>query len=168
MSRMNLLLVLPFLVAGAAVADMPKPKLIIAISVDQFSANLFDEYRPSFTGGLKRLSSGIAFNNGYQSHAATETCPGHSTILTGDHPARTGIIANNWLDLDVKREDKGIYCVEDEAAAGSSSKNYTVSPETDVSRIAHRWCIWQRSRRHHDFGSHARSNLVVDEQKLSV
>lgn len=110
-------------------ATMPAaPKLVIAISVDQFSADLFDEYRPSFTGGLKRLAEkGIAFSNGYQSHAATETCPGHSTILTGDRPTRTGIIANNWIDLDAKRDDKGIYCSEDENVAGSGSKNYTVS-----------------------------------------
>ena len=48
---------------------------------------LFDEYRPQFTGGLARLARGTVFHNGYQSHAATETCPGHSTILTGDRPA---------------------------------------------------------------------------------
>ncbi|MEO7366260.1 MAG: alkaline phosphatase family protein, partial [Sphingomicrobium sp.] len=65
------------------------PRLLIVISVDQFSADLFDEYRPHFTGGLARLAGGTAFRNGYQSHAATETCPGHSTILTGDRPART-------------------------------------------------------------------------------
>lgn len=57
----------------------PEPKLIVAISVDQFSTDLFNEYREDFTGGLKRLAGGIAFPNGYQSHAATETCPGHST-----------------------------------------------------------------------------------------
>lgn len=70
------------------------PHLVVVISVDQFSADLFDEYRPHFTGGLARLAHGTVFRNGYQSHAATETCPGHSTILTGDRPARTGIIAN--------------------------------------------------------------------------
>src|SRR4051794_17380914 len=72
------------------------PKLLVVISVDQFSADLFDEYRPQFRGGLARIASGAAFRNGYQSHAATETCPGHSTILTGAHPSRTGIIGNIW------------------------------------------------------------------------
>jgi predicted AlkP superfamily pyrophosphatase or phosphodiesterase len=67
------------------------PKLIVVISVDQFSADLFDEYRPHFTGGLARLSNGTVFRNGYQAHAATETCPGHSTILTGSHPTHTRI-----------------------------------------------------------------------------
>jgi predicted AlkP superfamily pyrophosphatase or phosphodiesterase len=114
--------------APVAATTPAAPKLVIAISVDQFSSDLFDEYRPSFTGGLKRLASqGIAFSNGYQSHAATETCPGHSTILTGDHPTRTGVIANNWVDLDAKRDDKSIYCSEDENVKGSDSKNYTVS-----------------------------------------
>src|SRR4051812_50058607 len=92
----------------------PKPKLLVVISVDQFSADLFDEYRPQFTGGLARLASGAVFRNGYQSHATTETCPGHSTILTGDHPARTGIVSNAWAGWNAPRPDKAVYCAEDE------------------------------------------------------
>ena len=103
------------------------PKLIVVISVDQFSADLFDEYRTSFTGGLARLQQGGVFPSGYQSHAATETCPGHSTILTGFRPEHTGIIANNWTDLSVARADKQVYCAEDETVPGSTSGNYTVS-----------------------------------------
>src|SRR5690349_12249324 len=79
---------------GFPADSLPKapPKLLVVISVDQFSADLFDEYRPQFTGGLARLANGTAFRNGYQAHAATETCPGHSTILTASHPTHTGII----------------------------------------------------------------------------
>ena len=112
----------------ASAAHGAPPKLIVAISVDQFSADLFDEYRPHYTGGFARLASGAVFHNGYQGHAATETCPGHSTILTGDRPARTGIIANNWVDQSIERDDKGVYCAEDERVAGSSTTSYTVSP----------------------------------------
>jgi len=90
-----------------AVAAPPQPKLVVAIAVDQFSAELFQRYRPSFTGGLKRLADGIAFT-GYQSHAATETCPGHSTILTGRHPNATGIVANTWFDT---KSGSSVYCV---------------------------------------------------------
>ena len=104
------------------------PKLIVAISVDQFSADLFDQYRPVLLGGIGRLSHGTVFRNGYQGHNATETCPGHSTIMTGSRPARTGIIANSWFDLDQTRSDKSIYCAEDERAAGTSSIEYQVSP----------------------------------------
>src|SRR5256885_2812483 len=98
---------------SAAQAPAP-PRLLVVISVDQFSADLFDEYRPRFTGGLARLASGTVFRNGYQSHAATETCPGHSTILTGDHPSRTGIIGNIWIDQSIGRSYKSVYCAEDE------------------------------------------------------
>jgi predicted AlkP superfamily pyrophosphatase or phosphodiesterase len=110
-----------------APANSTPPKLIVAISVDQFSADLFAEYRGQFTGGLKRMQQGAVFPSGYQAHAASETCPGHSTILTGNHPARTGIIANDWIDLSAAREDKTIYCAENESVTGSTSKAYTVS-----------------------------------------
>jgi hypothetical protein len=98
------------------------------LSIDQFSADLYDEYRPQLFGGIGRLSQGTVFRNGYQSHNATETCPGHSTIMTGSRPSRTGIIANFWFDLSQARSDKGVYCSEDERVAGSSSASYTVSP----------------------------------------
>ena len=111
----------------ASAADRPPPRLIVAISVDQFSADLFAQYRQHFTGGLRRLSEGVVFPSGYQSHNMTETCPGHSTILTGSRPARTGIISNDWFDQNVARADKQVYCSEDPTAPGSSFKKYTVS-----------------------------------------
>ena len=116
--------------AATTVGAQPRnpPKLIVAISVDQLSADLFAQYRQHFTGGLARLARGVVFPAGYQSHAATETCPGHSTILTGSRPARTGIVAHNWYDLSAAREDKYIYCAEDERVPGSTSEDYTVSP----------------------------------------
>jgi arylsulfatase A-like enzyme len=106
----------------------PPPKLIVALSIDQLSGDLYDEYRPLLQGGIGRLSQGTVFRNGYQSHNATETCPGHSTIMTGSRPSRTGIIANYWFDLSQQRSDKGVYCSEDERVPGSSSTAYTVSP----------------------------------------
>jgi predicted AlkP superfamily pyrophosphatase or phosphodiesterase len=103
------------------------PRLVIVISVDQFGADLFDQYRPQFTGGLARLAGGTVFRNGYQGQAATETCPGHSTILTGALPARNGIIANSWVDQSLPREDKNVYCAEDERAPGTTSTSYKLS-----------------------------------------
>lgn len=117
---------------AAATANKPtgqRPRLVVAISVDQFSADLFAEYRATFVSGLKRLASGATFPNGYQSHAATETCPGHATIMTGSHPARTGIIANNWIDLNLKRTDKTVYCAEDERIEGTSFGDITAATQ---------------------------------------
>jgi len=94
-------------------APSPQPKLIIAISVDQFASSVYGRYRDDYVGGLKRLSEGVAFPVGYQSHAATETCPGHSTLLTGDHPSHTGIVGNTWFD---RGAGTSLYCV---SVAGS-------------------------------------------------
>jgi phosphonoacetate hydrolase len=118
----------PMAVPVAEVERPGPPKLIIAISVDQFSADLFTEYRGLFRGGLARLAGGVVFPQGYQAHAATETCPGHSTILTGAHPGRTGVIANNWFDLSLTREDKRVYCSEDPTVAGTSSASGRYAP----------------------------------------
>ena len=125
LARLAALLALPLAAAPAPA----KPKLVVVISVDQFSADLFAQYRQHFDGGLERLSEGVVFPAGYQGHNATETCPGHSTILTGSRPSRTGIIANNWFNLGLARDDKGVYCSEDPRVPGSSSKGgqYRVS-----------------------------------------
>jgi len=103
------------------------PALVLAISVDQLSADLFAQYRRHFTGGFARLLEGAVFPSGYQSHAATETCPGHSTLLTGVRPARSGIVANWWFDPAIAREDKRIYCAEDESDPRSNSRDPVVS-----------------------------------------
>jgi alkaline phosphatase len=110
-------------------AATPAPRIVVLVSVDQFSANLFDEYRGLFKAGLARLQSGAVFPSAYQSHAATETCPGHSTLLTGSRPARTGIIANEWYDQSLRRAEKKVYCAEDPTVDGSSATNMTASAQ---------------------------------------
>lgn len=93
----------------ASVAALTPPKLIVTIVVDQFSANLFDQYRGRYTGGLRRIADqGLVSINGYQTHGLTETCPGHSTVLTGMHPTETGIPANDWIDGKTGKE---VYCL---------------------------------------------------------
>ncbi len=128
MFRFRLALALTLISSSALARPIP-PKLLVVISIDQFSADLFAEYRGLWAHGMKRLAQGVVFPSGYQSHAATETCPGHSTILTGDHPARTGVIANGWTDQSVARADKHIYCAEDETIGASSKPGvYVPSP----------------------------------------
>lgn len=118
-------------VATAALAGFPAeaspPRLLVVLSIDQLSSDLFEGYRPHFTAGLARLAGGTVFTNGYQSHAATETCPGHSTILTGARPARSGIIANSWADPRLPRANKTVYCAEDVTARPGPGESYVVS-----------------------------------------
>ena len=79
----------------------------------------------------------MVFPSGYQAHAATETCPGHSTIMTGVHSGRAGIIANNWIDLSSTRDDKTIYCAEDERVEGTSFGDITAPTQGDY--VASAW-----------------------------
>ncbi len=113
--------------AEDAAEEAARPTLIVAISVDQLSADLFATYREHFSAGFARLLSGAVFPSGYQAQSATETCPGHSTILTGAFPSRSGIVANRWFDMDVERDDVRVYCAEDPSVEGSSSREYTRS-----------------------------------------
>src|SRR2546423_9406812 len=92
--------------AASEAQSIARPRIVVAISVDEFSADLFTEYRPLFKAGLHRLQTGVGFPAGYQSHAATQNCPGHSTLLTGSRPARAGIVANGWDDQSLSRADQ--------------------------------------------------------------
>lgn len=95
-----------------AAAQTSKPDLIVLIAIDQFGSQLFNKWRGSFTGGLKRLANeGLIYSNAFQSHGVTETCAGHSTLLTGKQPGHTGIVANEWYDTQA---GKTVYCVADD------------------------------------------------------
>jgi predicted AlkP superfamily pyrophosphatase or phosphodiesterase len=96
-------------------ADAPRrPDLVIMISVDMLSGEIMDRYGGGLPGGLGKLErEGVFFENGFQEHAFTETGPGHSVLLSGRHPASTGIPANQWRD---RTTGKMIYCVEDSSA----------------------------------------------------
>ena len=85
---------------------------------------------------MAKLLRGTVFANGYQGHASTETCPGHSTILTGSHPTNTGIIGNTWVDQSVSRSDKTVYCSEDERVAGSSTTFLLIALTMAISAVA--------------------------------
>lgn len=116
-------------------AQPPQPKLVVALVIDQYSTDVFNEYRPLYTAGLAQLANGVVFPQGHQGHAATETCPGHSTILTGARPARTGVIANDWQNPQLSRKDKdsetfAVYCVEKTGAAGSDARKKVMSPDS--------------------------------------
>jgi len=112
----------------AATVEKPHPKLVVVISIDQFSANLFEQYRADFTGGLGRLArEGVVYPSGYQSHGMTETCPGHSTLLTGKSPNKTGIVANDFYDLAAGQKtyclsDPSVTLAHDSAAKGVSPR----------------------------------------------
>jgi|GEM_PF-4258959 len=58
-----------FAAAATQAAPPPRPRLIVAISVDQYSSEIFRRYRATYTAGLRTLANGIAYPTGY--HAPT-------------------------------------------------------------------------------------------------
>jgi predicted AlkP superfamily pyrophosphatase or phosphodiesterase len=99
----------------------------VLIAIDQFGSLLFDKWRARFKSGFKRiLDESVVYNNAYQSHGLTETCSGHSTMLTGKHPGKTGIVSNEWYDA---KTGKAVYCVADvEYSVAHDSKARRVGP----------------------------------------
>ncbi|MFS0710421.1 alkaline phosphatase family protein [Brevundimonas phoenicis] len=116
--------------AAAPAAERASPSLIVTVVVDQLSANLFNQYRSQFTGGLKTLADqGMVSINGYQTHGVTVTCAGHSTVLTGAHPARSGIPANDWIDTTTGQETYCLAAPQNTLAHGKNTDNGPVGPE---------------------------------------
>jgi len=98
-----------------------RPNLVVMISVDMLSQEIMDRYGAGLPGGLGRLErDGVYFENSYQEHAFTETGPGHSVLLSGRHPASTGIPANQWREHATGNQ---IYCVEDPNAVDFGELN---------------------------------------------
>jgi predicted AlkP superfamily pyrophosphatase or phosphodiesterase len=87
--------------AQAPPAQVPpaQPKLILVIAVDQMRSDYVDRFAPLYRAGLKTLiDKGAVFSNAKYRHAANETGPGHSVLLTGADPLHSGIVANDWWD----------------------------------------------------------------------
>ncbi len=101
MRTLLLALVLTIL-AGPAGAQQRAPgkgsgvALVVVIAVDQLRPDYYRTFDRQFTGGFRRLIDHAAlFERGRQYHAITETAPGHSTVLSGREPYRTGIVNNS-------------------------------------------------------------------------
>lgn len=97
--------------ARAAASPKKRPALVILISVDMLSGEIMDRYGSGLPRGLGKLENeGVFFENAFHDHAFTETGPGHSVLLSGRHPASTGIPENQWRD---RATGKMVYCVQD-------------------------------------------------------
>jgi predicted AlkP superfamily pyrophosphatase or phosphodiesterase len=81
----------------------PRPvALVVLVVVDQMRADYLARFARQWTGGFDRIyRGGTVFEHGGQDHAATETAPGHATLLSGRYPAHTGIVLNSRGVQDV-------------------------------------------------------------------
>jgi predicted AlkP superfamily pyrophosphatase or phosphodiesterase len=79
----------------------PKPKLVLAIVVDQFRYDYLTRFRASYHGGLDMLlTKGADFANAYYRQSPTVTSVGHSIFLSGAMPSVSGVVGNTWYDRE--------------------------------------------------------------------
>jgi predicted AlkP superfamily pyrophosphatase or phosphodiesterase len=118
---------LPILFAFLLPLQGQHPKLIVVVIVDQMRGDYLDRFGTYETGGLHFFNArGANFINANYEHTPTETCVGHSVLLSGRNPARTGIVANEWYDRETGRM---IYCVEDANSPLIGETGTAVSPK---------------------------------------
>lgn len=93
-----------FLVAIALTAicsAAEKPKLVVAIVIDQFRHDYLTRFRNDYHGGLDYLMRhGANFTSAYYVQVPTVTAVGHSIFLSGAMPAVSGMVGNSWFDRD--------------------------------------------------------------------
>jgi predicted AlkP superfamily pyrophosphatase or phosphodiesterase len=91
----------------------PRPRLLVAIIVDQFRYDYMTRFDASYHDGLRKLhDSGAYFTDAHEAHFPTVTAVGHAVFLTGSIPAIDGIIANEWFD---RQSGKTVTSVSDDA-----------------------------------------------------
>jgi predicted AlkP superfamily pyrophosphatase or phosphodiesterase len=82
-----------------------RPKLVVAIAIDQFRYDYLTRFRSDYHGGLNLLlTQGADFTNAHYLQAPTITAIGHSIFLTGAMPAVSGIVGNSWYNRYIKKQ----------------------------------------------------------------
>ncbi len=114
-----------------------KPRLVVLISIDQFRADYLtrfeDLFLPATSGGKVGgfnwfMDRGAWYPDAHHDHIPLATGPGHSIHFTGAPPYKSGIVANDWYDRDLKHD---VYCVQDDKSpiVGSDAKLIGISPD---------------------------------------
>ena len=135
---------IPFLALAAVCllgAAPPKPKLVVAIVVDQMRYDDLTRHRSDYHAGFDRLlTRGAVFVNANYVHVPCLTAVGHSTILTGALPITSGIVGNDWFDRETNQH---VTSVSDSTTrlvgstgTGSSPRRLLVSTLGDELKIA--------------------------------
>jgi len=142
-SRFAFCLWLAAALAAAPPAIVPhKPKLVLAIAIDQFRYDYLTRYRSEYTGGLNRLlTKGAVFTDANYEQAPTVTAIGHSMFLSGAFPCVSGIAGNEWFD---RASGKSVTSVSDDSVkllggsseGGASPRRLLVSTVGDELKIA--------------------------------
>jgi hypothetical protein len=128
--------------ASLAAAAPKKPKLLLAIVLDQFRYDYLTRFRSDYSAGLSHLlTRGAVFTDAEYNHFPTVTAAGHSTFLSGATLSISGVVGNDWYDRDEGREvtsvsDSNTQLVGGRGGPGSSPNRLLVSTIGDELKIA--------------------------------
>jgi len=115
---------------SSAAHDVPRPKLVVGIVVDQMRWDYLYRYYGRYgNDGFKRmLKNGFSAGNTNINYVPTYTAIGHTSIYTGSVPAIHGIDGNNFY---LNHNGKLVYCTEDDQvqSVGTDSTDGQMSPK---------------------------------------
>jgi predicted AlkP superfamily pyrophosphatase or phosphodiesterase len=118
--------------AQAAPSVTAPPRLVVLVAIDGLPMRQVTQWQDRFgPDGFNRfLRQGRTYTEAHYRHAHTVTGAGHATMMTGAYPQRSGIIGNEWLQLDTLQS---LYCTEDRAhrylAGGPTAPDAGTSPQ---------------------------------------
>src|SRR5689334_1003574 len=105
MKRVAILLLALVSLLSAQSAPPQKPKLVLAVIVDQFRYDYLLRFRSDYKAGLARiLDHGAVFTDAHHQHLPIVTAVGHAAFLSGAPPSISGIVSNEWYDRETGRQ----------------------------------------------------------------
>ncbi|HEY9106077.1 MAG TPA: alkaline phosphatase family protein [Roseateles sp.] len=120
-----------------------RPKLVVLVVIDGLPMRQVTGYRDQLSpdGFARFMDRGRWFSDAHYGHGHTVTAAGHSVMLTGAYPQRSGIISNEWRDPatgePVYNTGDAAYSYLDNPTAplsGTSPRNLKVETLGDVLR----------------------------------
>ena len=140
----NLLFFLLILLGYSASSENKKPKLVVAIVIDQMRYDFLENlsHRYSDNGFNRLVNDGFNCKNNFYNYVPTVTGPGHSSISTGSTPKTHGIVGNNWYDRERRHS---IYCTDDsnynnvggdDYSGNKSPNNLLVETFADINKMS--------------------------------
>ncbi|MAB88153.1 MAG: hypothetical protein CMJ90_01675 [Planctomycetes bacterium] len=121
-------------ITSVVLAQSPRPRLAVLVSVDQLATWVINEVKAVLPaeGGFFRGAGtfGLEFTDCAFQHAGTYTGPGHATVSTGGTPSQHGIILNNWFD---RKTSLAQNCCFDPGARGIGSP--TAAPNVGPAQL---------------------------------
>ncbi len=113
-------------------ATQPKPKLVIAIIIDQFRYDYLTRFRADYHGGLDQLlSHGADYTNAFYAQVPTVTAVGHSIFMSGAMPAVSGIVGNSWYDRGEEQIVTSVCDWTEQTVGGSQAEKGSKCTDAD-------------------------------------